>query len=456
VAASGDLEDSGSDSFDALLREAVRVEERAVRAPGSVVGGRYRLGRMVGRGGMGSVYAATHEITQKHVALKFLSHLGTSTVEQRRRFAREARAASAVVHPAVVTVFDLFESEEGEPVMVMELLEGETLRDRLAREGALTPGEAARLLAPIVSAVNMAHTQGIVHRDIKPENILLTRTPPYARILDFGVAGLRPDMSGPVETRLTRTGQRLGTVSYMAPEQVFGEADIDARADVWSLGAVLFECLSGRRFVSGASLAEVARELGEPGTGPSTSLDDIDPDLGGLIDRMLGRDRAERLEDLSTVEAHLSRLAREHGLEHAPFGAPGSHRGAASRWRRWSASRWIAAGALLLGIAAASAARWSTSIPDIEPGSHGAGASARDEPHTEPAQAAPPVERPPSHAIDPSPRSMDLPAPLPTSPRVRPSASSHPSPVPAAATVGQQAAAPRGNAGTGLIERVPF
>jgi eukaryotic-like serine/threonine-protein kinase len=307
-------------AFDVLLRDAVRVPERRVLVPGSLVGGRYRIERRLGQGGMGAVYAARHDITGRQVALKFLSGASTEDETVLRRFQREARAASAVDHPAVVRVLDFFE-DSGDPVMVMELLDGQTLRDELIRHGPLSAGLTAHLLLPIVGAVHKAHHQGIVHRDLKPENILLTPGEPSARVLDFGLAWFREFAGSTVETRLTRTGARLGTAAYMAPEQAFGQRDIDARADIWSLGAVLYECVSGRRFVRADKLPDVIRELSAGAPLPSTLLDASAGGFGEILDRMLVRDRDARLESLAVVEERLAALASEH-LHSRPRRAP--------------------------------------------------------------------------------------------------------------------------------------
>src|SRR5215510_7676593 len=216
-------------------------------AAGSLIGERYRLERVIGRGGMGVVWAAEDIVTQQRNALKFLKD-GVGDPDAPRRFLREARAASAVRHPNVVRTLDVLELEDGSPVLVMELLEGESLREMLRREQKIPLGELAEILVPVVSAVGTAHALGIVHRDLKPENIFLSRGPAGERvvkILDFGIAKLTALDGEAMRSTGITTSTVLGTPAYMAPEQVFGESDLDHRADIWALGLLLYQCLSG-------------------------------------------------------------------------------------------------------------------------------------------------------------------------------------------------------------------
>src|SRR6185295_14086214 len=187
-------------------------------APGTVVAGRYRLDRVLGQGGMGVVWAATHTITRRGVAMKFLKGPAHARPEMRQRFLREARAASAVKHPSVVEVHDVFELDDETPVMVMDLLSGETLAQRIETLGKLSLDELATILLPVVSAVGTAHARGIVHRDLKPENIFLSvndEGKTEIKVLDFGIAKLsNADSDVLVQSQLTGTGSMLGTPFY--------------------------------------------------------------------------------------------------------------------------------------------------------------------------------------------------------------------------------------------------
>jgi len=219
-------------------------------APGETLGGRFHISRLIGKGGMGEVYAATNKKTGREVALKVIKS-AEITAERNRRFLREAKAATAIAHPNVIDVLDVFEDDSGAPVMVMELLEGESLSSLLRRLGKLPLAAVAALLAPVADALKAAHDKGIVHRDLKPDNIFLAKLGDAVapKILDFGIAKVVDPAAIIAETQggATNTGSILGTPHYMSLEQAMSEKDIDARADIWAFGVILFEALAGRR-----------------------------------------------------------------------------------------------------------------------------------------------------------------------------------------------------------------
>jgi eukaryotic-like serine/threonine-protein kinase len=293
-------------------------------APGMTIVGRYRLERMLGEGGMGAVWAATHLVTQKQVALKVLK--GAGSEEAVRRFTREARAASAVRHPNVVQIHDVLEHEGHQPVMVMDLLTGESLGSRLARERTLALDEFARIMVPILSALGTAHATGIVHRDLKPDNIFLHVRPDgelEPKVLDFGIAKLNAtEGAAAVTAHLTKTGAMMGTPYYMAPEQVFGERDLDQQADVWAMGVMCYECLSGRKPFDGENVGQLFKGIVQ---GNAPPLEDVAPhlpqDVTQAIGRMLKREREERASDLRELYAILKRYS---SVQAASFGTAGS------------------------------------------------------------------------------------------------------------------------------------
>jgi len=283
---------------------------RSDLAPGQVIAKRYRLDRELGRGGMGVVWAATHLVTLRGVAIKFLLGSGDPRAELRRRFLREARAASAVDHPNVVQVIDVFELDDETPVIVMELLSGKTLREKLERDGRLPFAHAKALLLPVISAVATAHGLGIVHRDLKPENIFLAQSGSRGetvKVLDFGIAKLVSlDRTGETES-ITGTGSTLGTPCYMAPEQTLGEKDIDHRADIWALGVIFYECLAGVRPIQGSGIGQIVMNLATEGIKPLDQVvPGLPPEATALVMRMLQRDRSARPQDLHEVEEALS------------------------------------------------------------------------------------------------------------------------------------------------------
>jgi serine/threonine-protein kinase len=300
---------------------ADRGTSRSARAdltPGDVIGKRYRLDKELGRGGMGVVWAATHLVTRKRVAIKFVRGPADMRSDLRRRFLREARAACAVDHPNTVEVLDVFELEDETPVMVMELLSGETLRELLEREGKLSVSRAASLLLPVTEAVAAAHAAGIVHRDLKPENIFLAGEPGRpvkVKVLDFGIAKLVVGGGGASEAEsITGTGSMVGTPCYMAPEQQLAEKDIDGRADIWALGVILYECLAGVRPVQGSGIGQIVHQLATEGIKPlGTVVPNVPPDAAALVMHMLERKRYDRPQDLREVAGLLSRFQGSTG-----------------------------------------------------------------------------------------------------------------------------------------------
>jgi eukaryotic-like serine/threonine-protein kinase len=264
--------------------------------PGVIVAGKYRLDRVVGEGGLGVVWAATHLMTQKPVALKITKF---RFPELDKRFLREARVSGLVNHPNIVDVHDVIQLEhDGSLAMVMDLLEGESLDRHLAAKGRLTVGETMRIMHPVLAALAAAHAVGIVHRDLKPHNIFLSRTPNGVTpmLLDFGLAKMTATEGAAAMTSvLTKEKQLLGTPHYMAPEQLYGELDIDTRTDVWAAGTVLFECLSGQRPLTGNSVGQIMRTLATREIPKVSSVaPTAPPELAAMIDTMLTRDRAMR------------------------------------------------------------------------------------------------------------------------------------------------------------------
>jgi serine/threonine protein kinase len=291
-------------------------------AQGVLIGGRYRLERCLGTGGMGAVWQAKHEVTGRRHALKFVTSRGAAPPELAKRFLREARAASTVDHPNVVHVADVFELDDGTPVMVMDLLEGETLAQRLSRDRKLPLSEVAELMLPVISAVGTAHAYAVVHRDLKPDNIFLAggNGRPRVYVLDFGIAKLTEDGLEPDGT-LTQAGTLLGTPRYMSPEQSFGERDIDHRTDLWSLGVILYEALSGSRPVEGENIAQVLKRLMNDGITPIEAIVDLPEEVSVLVGRLLSRDREQRPRDLREVFEVLRRYAT---IDAITFGPPAS------------------------------------------------------------------------------------------------------------------------------------
>ena len=270
---------------------------------------------------MGVVWAATHATTRGKVALKLVKRAGSDEV--RARMLREARASCAVRHPHVREIYDVLETDDGTPMMVMEYLAGESLATRLDRDGTLPLSEAAALVLPVVSAVGAAHALGIVHRDLKPENIFLDEgPPPTVKVLDFGIAKLTAHEGAAAATAaLTSSGALLGTPYYMSPEQTFGEKDLDHRTDVWALGLILYRCLSGVLPTQADNVGQVFKNIvARPLRPLAQAAPDLPPDVAALVDRMLSRARKNRPSDLHEVAEVLER----HTEVRAPAFGPAS------------------------------------------------------------------------------------------------------------------------------------
>jgi serine/threonine-protein kinase len=259
---------------------------------------------------MGTVWEAVATAASERIALKFLTG---AKEEDRRRFRRESRAAAAVRHPNVVSVHELLDLPDGSLVMVMELLEGESMRALVDREPRLDLPTTAAILLPVVEALSAAHAAGVVHRDLKPENVFLDRRDgsTKVKVLDFGIAKLvAADGLGAETQPLTRTGSLIGTPHYMSPEQVFGEKDLDGSSDVWSLGVILYECLAGARPTEADNVGAIFKRIVFGGIEPLAGrCPELPEDVLALVARMLVVDRHRRLRDLDEVRAILARHA---------------------------------------------------------------------------------------------------------------------------------------------------
>src|SRR5580692_11117069 len=251
--------------------------------PGRLLGGKFRIERLLGAGAMGTVYAIDHELTRHKRALKLLHPAVQNIPDIVRRFLNEASAAGRAGNPHLVETFDAGTFATGEPYVVMELLEGETLGAVLERENALDPSLAAELVAQAAEGMEAAHRAGIIHRDLKPENLFVTVRDggPFIKIMDFGVSKFATGTSSGM--RATQAGMVYGSPAYMSPEQLTAQA-IDARTDVFALGVVLYQCLTGALPFDGPTLEVLTvRVL----TGEATPIErfrnDLPPALAEVV-----------------------------------------------------------------------------------------------------------------------------------------------------------------------------
>jgi serine/threonine-protein kinase len=287
-------------------------------AQGVVIAGKYVLVRPLGEGGMGSVWVALNQDLDTHVALKLI-RADLDAPDADERLLTEARAAARLGHRAIVRVFDFGRTEQGDPFIVMELLDGENLGDVLAARRRLDPVKACQILLPIADALATAHDRGIVHRDLKPENVFLARevrrTQP--KVVDFGIAKVQGAKSS---RSITERGVVIGSPGYMSPEQARGLADVDHRSDVWALAVVLYECIAGRAAFEGDNYNSLLRAIIEQ---PVRLPPEIgDPALFAIIERALEKDPARRYSSMREFGAALARWLVQRGADKDVSGEP--------------------------------------------------------------------------------------------------------------------------------------
>lgn len=291
---------------------------------GDVIGGKYKLIDPLGEGGMGAVWIAENlSIRGAEVAVKVLHANFARDPDAVRRFRAEAEATVRIGHPSIVRVFDYGQSDDGSPYMVMERLHGESLADRLERDRSLPVAEAVEVVTAVLEALDAAHQREILHRDMKPENIFMAREGDVVRpkILDFGVSKFLGDDAERV--RMTRTGALIGTPAYMSPEQARGEAAIDLRSDVWAMGVILYELLTGRLPYEAANYNAMMIRIATEGHLPLTeALPDIDPVLASIAERAMARTARERYATARQMREALLAWSRGEGvLEATPRGS---------------------------------------------------------------------------------------------------------------------------------------
>jgi serine/threonine-protein kinase len=273
---------------------------------GQVVDERYELRDVIGSGGMGVVHAGFDLRLQRPVAVKLLNPTAAADAAALQRFQREALAAGRIGHENICDVRDMGTTEQGTPYIVMELLDGAPLSDRLLAAGRLAPEEAVPIALQVLSALDAAHAAGIVHRDLKPENVFLTESTTgeqRAKIVDFGISKALADVT---DLRLTETGVVVGSPYYMSPEQARGRRDVDGRSDLWSLGVILYELLTGRLPFEGDNYNEVMINIvtKEPAP-PSAIRPELSASLERAVMRALTKDRNERFANAREMAAAL-------------------------------------------------------------------------------------------------------------------------------------------------------
>jgi len=280
---------------------------------GAIIADKYELVRPLGEGGMGTVWLARNVALESHVALKLLradfadEHTGD-------RLLQGARVAARLDHSAIVRVFDFGQTSHGDPFIVMDLLEGETLAALLSTRGRVAPKKAVQIVLPVLDALAMAHARGIVHRDLKPANIFLAReagrTQP--KIVDFGIATTDLEIT---KNTVTRQRTALGSSGYVAPEQARGSSTIDARADVWAVCIVLYECIAGRSAFQGENYNALMRAIAEDDAVPITEVAVGDSELWTILQRGLQKDPAARWSSARELGRALAEWLLRHDVD---------------------------------------------------------------------------------------------------------------------------------------------
>jgi len=305
-------------------------EVGAPYAEGDVIGGKYVLVSMIGRGGMGFVWQAHNTTLDTDVAVKLLRSDFKSDTIACQRFLREARAAARIQHPSICRVHDFGQTERGDPYIVMELLNGESLAAVLYRKRALPAVEAIQVMLPICGALVAAHGRGIVHRDLKPENIVLVAADGgrvIPKLLDFGVAKLQRGRAGSVEItpsetdeaaphgKLTRVGHIIGSPDYLSPEQARGDDSVDHRADLWALSLLLYEVIVGRRPFVAPTVQDLLVSIISADPAPIAEYGIDDAVLWGIISKGLRKDPGDRWQKARHLAEALAGWLDDHGVE---------------------------------------------------------------------------------------------------------------------------------------------
>jgi serine/threonine-protein kinase len=284
--------------------------------PGDVIGGKYRVVRLIGDGGMGAVYEARHEVLGSAVALKFLHAELAKRPGLSSRFLQEAKVSASIQSPHVTRVTDVDQTPDGSPFLVMELLSGESLQQLLDRKIKLPRDQAIDFALQILSGLEAAHALGVVHRDLKPDNVFITPSTggPIVKLLDFGIAKLRA--SNEYQKGLTRPGAVMGTPEYMAPEQLYAADRVDHRADIYSLGAILYEMLTGERPAYGDDAPQIIAQVAQ---GKVKRIAEHDPSipegLAAVVHNAIAADKDQRYASAMDMRLALAPFAGQ--LSHA-------------------------------------------------------------------------------------------------------------------------------------------
>ncbi|HEX3770047.1 MAG TPA: serine/threonine-protein kinase [Polyangiaceae bacterium] len=291
---------------------------RTLYEPGHVIDGKYRLVRIIGTGGMGSVYEGENLLIRRRVAIKILNSGTTQNADAIKRFEREAQAAGEIGNDHILEVLDLGSLPNGDRYLVMEYLDGETLAARIERHGRLSPIQISPIARQFLTALASAHAAGIIHRDLKPENIFILRSKAgrvdFVKLIDFGISKFsRRFTEG--EQRMTRADAVLGTPVYMSPEQARGARETDVRSDIYSCGVILYESVTGRVPFDGDSFNDLMFKIAlSDAPSPLAHVPSLDPEFSWIIERAIKRDPNERFASAQEFAEALDNWMRKNQL----------------------------------------------------------------------------------------------------------------------------------------------